>query len=184
MLAHARLSTRNRRLIPYSTATNAYDLLSDVVAAILEEPKRFDMRDWYLGPSHTWKYRRAQRPACGTIACIAGWTVALAQPTDPDSNGPTRALLTLLGEELPDLGPEREAQRKWAWRDFYSLFHQTSSDLDAGTQAYAEDYAAQIRRLQERYRDLLVSVPVTPWTPPASKIPAPAEPPITDPSAS
>jgi hypothetical protein len=43
------------------------ELLLRVKAAILEEPNKFDMGMWF------------EDAACGTTACIAGWSVALSE---------------------------------------------------------------------------------------------------------
>lgn len=44
------------------------ELLLKVKAAILEEPKAFDMIDWF---------RQSSAAPCGTTACIAGWAVVI-----------------------------------------------------------------------------------------------------------
>jgi hypothetical protein len=66
--------------LPTSTATNAYDLLSDIAKLALEEPKRIYMsvvltqKDVNIptapciDPSIVQFY-----PACETVGCIAGW---------------------------------------------------------------------------------------------------------------
>lgn len=53
------------------------ELLRKVQAHILEEPKRLDMGAWGVHVNEgdgEW-----EAPTCGTVACIAGWTVALSQ---------------------------------------------------------------------------------------------------------
>ena len=73
--------------VPRSRANNAYDLLKDVQKAILEEPLRYNQGEWGVN-LRTGSLSEAQAqtermfgepiiPACGTIACVAGWTVAL-----------------------------------------------------------------------------------------------------------
>jgi hypothetical protein len=59
--------------IPTSKATNAYDLLSDVRALILAEPKRLHMNYWKLvADSESVSAAQVPKgfPECGTVACI------------------------------------------------------------------------------------------------------------------
>jgi hypothetical protein len=65
-----------KNLIPKSKAANAYDLLSEVARAVTAEPKRLRMGTWL----DTKAKRRlgVEAPACGTIGCIAGWSVMLS----------------------------------------------------------------------------------------------------------
>lgn len=48
------------------------ELLQKIKQAILEEPRRIDMTSWALHPLSV-----ENPPACNTVACIAGWAVAL-----------------------------------------------------------------------------------------------------------
>jgi len=59
--------------IPRSRAKTAWGLLKDVRKAILEEPLRVDMGQVVgkLDPDDG-------GPACGTVGCLAGWTLLLA----------------------------------------------------------------------------------------------------------
>lgn len=59
----------------------------DFIAA---HPERFDMRDW------------AQSAPCGTVCCIAGWAVALSQPTEDWTLDEIRAAM---------------ASISWGWSD-------------------------------------------------------------------
>lgn len=57
-------------------AKTAYELLERVIAHIREEPRRYCQSTW--GALAEWGLHPAgQRPPCGTIACRAGWIVAL-----------------------------------------------------------------------------------------------------------
>lgn len=92
--------------LPSSDATNGYDLLTDVCQAILDEPKRLDMSNWIaVGKFAEFAEKRENmRPSCGTLACIAGWTVLLRRND--------RALESFRDSEIADtainllLGPE------------------------------------------------------------------------------
>jgi hypothetical protein len=58
--------------IPRSKAKTAYGLISDVIRAILAEPKRADMEVFadHVDPDDG-------GPACGTVGCFAGWVCLL-----------------------------------------------------------------------------------------------------------
>lgn len=68
----------------------AYDLLAYVREVILEEPKRYDQSLYVItdatlsGIAGPWEDYIAERgvgaPACGTVACVAGWTASLVLP--------------------------------------------------------------------------------------------------------
>lgn len=66
----------NWDFIPVSHATNSYDLLTDVIAAIREEPKRIYM-DEYVRSAQAIELDEMEAPACGTQGCIAGWVMYL-----------------------------------------------------------------------------------------------------------
>lgn len=64
-----------KSFLPVFHATNAYDLLEEVIAAIEQEPRRYDQGSWFSNLEHL-AYRREEceeLPNCGTMACIAGW---------------------------------------------------------------------------------------------------------------
>lgn len=55
------------------------ELLERVKAHILEEPRRFDMSTFVARASDpSLLLAPDMRPACGTVACIAGWAVFLS----------------------------------------------------------------------------------------------------------
>jgi|SRR5579862_4089390 len=70
-------------------ATNAYDLLKEVRALILEEPKRYNqatildhLEEYKPNPGITLYGQPAEEfiPACKTIGCRAGWVTELTAP--------------------------------------------------------------------------------------------------------
>jgi hypothetical protein len=95
------MSRTRTRPFPTSRAKTAYGLLAAVCKAILAEPKRYNQTIWFETlsderESHTiemryarWnpaaerreraRFARKQQefPACGTVACVAGWVLAL-----------------------------------------------------------------------------------------------------------
>ena len=68
--------------MPVSTATNAYDLLDDVKALALEEPKRIAMGWWlvqngYSSDALLVRVLKGGFPECGTVGCVGGWVEVL-----------------------------------------------------------------------------------------------------------
>jgi hypothetical protein len=61
------------------------ELLLKVKEAILDSPERFDMSEWYDGrlgwcsTSPGKILNDMTDPACGTVACLAGWCVAISE---------------------------------------------------------------------------------------------------------
>ena len=54
-------------------------LLKKVRKLIAEEPRRLQMQTWGQDVEQTYP-SDPQKPPCGTVACIAGWTILAAQP--------------------------------------------------------------------------------------------------------
>lgn len=80
--------------MPTSRATNAYQLLEDVRQIILAEPKRYNqMTILRRGRGLDWTPIE-ERPACGTIGCVAGWVTVL---NSPRSHNPITAAQRILG---------------------------------------------------------------------------------------
>ena len=64
-------------LLPVSKATNAYELLEEVCQAITEEPLRYNQQTWIDQNIGLRREFEEEVPACGTMACIAGWVCTL-----------------------------------------------------------------------------------------------------------
>lgn len=125
-------SITNRR----SNAENAYDLMSDISAYILEEPKRIDMTDW-VETDMEWirEQYETEGPVCGTVGCIAGNAVVLlGQPKRWVSAG------MILGGGNSDLRGSLE-----------NLFMGTEVNADYGTEKYAEIVAGRIAKFQSEW---------------------------------
>ena len=54
-------------------------LLKKVRKLIADEPRRLDMSYWGMQVKHM-KEKPVNPPPCGTVACLAGWTVLAANP--------------------------------------------------------------------------------------------------------
>jgi hypothetical protein len=76
---HMELTTT--KPLPHTDSTDPVEILRVVARAILAEPKRYDQGDW-ITVVQDWhgKDRRDRFPDCGTIACVAGWTVVVTLP--------------------------------------------------------------------------------------------------------
>lgn len=62
--------------LPRSTATNAYDLLLDVIRVVEEEPRRLLMD--IVSNKYSWCIPNdIELPPCGTVGCVAGWCAIL-----------------------------------------------------------------------------------------------------------
>lgn len=72
-----------KNLMPKSNAKTAYGLLSEIRRIILAEPKRYDQTDTLrLRKNEISELTREEDwPSCGTVGCVAGWTVALKRRT-------------------------------------------------------------------------------------------------------
>jgi len=57
------------------TTRDPIEILRAVARAIHEEPRRYDQSIWMNTEAEDVDYP----PACGTVACIAGWTLLLTQ---------------------------------------------------------------------------------------------------------
>lgn len=126
-------------------------LLRQIMATILEEPRRLDMGQWLRRRSHCRDERdffRWQRlsaiPKCGTVGCIAGWAINLTMPERvPEEFGPEWAANTA-GAKL-GLTAVQGARLFWV----YKWPHDLTQALDAtkpGTKEHALVVARRIRR--------------------------------------
>lgn len=128
--------------MPKSRAKTAYGLLGEVAALILAEPKRYDQRDvltFKTGDHETYF------PACGTIGCVAGWTVALkaSAPKVVAGNG------NVLGTARKILGLT-EGQE-------YELFVDSAVGGKSQGLTHARNGARHISQFQKKYRAQLLA---------------------------
>lgn len=151
------------RLLPKMAATNAYQLLDEVVAAILAEPKRLDMASWVRSAEHLGSFTSSSRvPACGTVACCAGWVCVLARPravvqaARTGENGHISSIAKhLLGVSDAPGGFERALDR------LFVAHGANIMDLQWGTRRYALAVVARIRAFQAAWSAHLLATPVT-----------------------
>lgn len=110
-----------KTLIPKSKAKNAYQLLAEVRALILAEPKRYNQEEWIrrVNPME----RPEIFPSCGTICCVGGWVETLR---------PSAAAETTLG-----LSHGQEVEL-FSGEALFRLRSRASEFPATGTQAYAK----------------------------------------------
>lgn len=123
------------KTIPKSKAKTAYGLVSDVIRAMVEEPKRVNMGVWvsHRLPEHG-------GPACGTIGCFAGWVSLLKDATDIPQRAEDRAI-ELLGDQINyHTAPDGDY-----------VFGDMGRDIkgNPGTSKYALSVVKRIRRFQK-----------------------------------
>lgn len=134
---------KKNKLIPKSKAKNAYDLLSEVRALILAEPKRYDQGMYLLrGQAELNEWGR-KAPDCGTVACVAGWVATLKQP-----------------ERLTAVNADDRAKKVLGldWDQAAQLFSGGAliyAKARVQTLGYAREGAAHIRRFQRAWASQL-----------------------------
>lgn len=129
---------KKQTTIPKSKAKTAYGLLTEVKRLILAEPKRYRQTTWGVresvdGPVY-------DMPACGTVACVAGWVMTLKRPRKP--------LDFLTGENAQKILGLSETQHTELFAA-YALVSRTSAAPQ--TLAYAKAGAAHIAAFQQKY---------------------------------
>lgn len=138
--------------------TTAYHLLEMVEALALEEPRRVDMGLWYetlVEPGE--EITNQFVPTCGTVGCIAGWTLHLVGAPVNEA------------EEVSDQISDRAANVLGLEYDAaHELFHhrphdeETGDELMPGTPEYVANVADHLRQFRNDYEDVLKDVVVEP----------------------
>jgi hypothetical protein len=131
-----------------SKAKNAYELLDEVIDLIVDDPRRFNQRDWRMveGADYYWS-NTIDWPDCGTICCVAGWVDMLKSPTPTQSvdsftttRGVGRSARLILGLT------SAQAVR---------LFNPDAVDGDFGTDEHARLGVKHIRNFQKKHEKQL-----------------------------
>ncbi len=162
------MKTKTKRRVvrtPRSKATNSYDLLDDVSAAILAEPARANMYTWLAttregilgrfdvidGSGVTKGVRAPRVPACGTVGCIAGWVTALQR-------GKSKAKRLIAAHMRSDGGFSSDAHgllnptgNQPMRGDIFDLFSAIGFSSRPGTLKHAKEIVAKIRAFQLKY---------------------------------
>jgi len=69
--------TTKQTAVPTSKAKTAYDLLSEIAALIVAEPKRYNQERFMAEGPNDKDTAPLGFPSCGTVGCVAGWAVTL-----------------------------------------------------------------------------------------------------------
>ena len=109
----------------------AKERLMEVANIIIEEPKRLDMGSWVISMV---ELLPENRPVCNTVACIAGWVVALSLPSPCELIGIVDWQICDRAQKLLDL-TQAEVNRLFFEDGFPLKFRLW--DVKAGTEAYA-----------------------------------------------
>jgi hypothetical protein len=139
------------------TADHAMDKL---IGAIKQEPGRLRMRWWIsflrgknlLLSGLLATAPRFDIPACGTVACAAGWINIITRNTDTGRDG-TSALNKLLGRSTWDEQYASDVSELVAATGFRSEMH----FLFMQTEWHAPRVTKELRRIQMKYSELLKS---------------------------
>ncbi len=120
------MPSKTKRLTPI-------EIFDQIEAMILEEPKRIRMEGFAFRPR---EIPDSERPACDTVACLAGWAVAIVHDKR--------------GEELWNFcGIPEEAQKLLGLNalQMLDLFYEYP-DGRYGTKAYAEAVVAHMEKFR------------------------------------
>lgn len=155
-------------MVPVSTATNSYELLDEVIQIITDEPNRLWMDNWIAtiegrmpgrpDATRDWtlQLHNVHLPACGTIACVAGWVVLirLEHPSVFFESANARCMISVMAYE--SFPVELRAQLE-------ALFLRKSYAMPGSTE-YVQNVVRDIQQLQRRYADVLKNFPLVPPT--------------------
>lgn len=103
MIAYVKVNGGGKAL--RSNASNMYELFKDTAQAIMDEPLRYDQRNWVLW--HVTYHRGSNSrlippPPCGTVACRAGWAVLLAGRKSHKVSNAYDTILDMIKKEVRD----------------------------------------------------------------------------------
>lgn len=161
-------------LRPRSQATNAYDLLNDLCNVVRAEPARLYMDTWAVAPWRLENFVKEENmtriPECGTAACVAGWTVALARPkrfteelaADVAGHFSTLAqdlLLPPYDFSQPQIGQDPYEMRKDLVRLFESF---PPEEFKHGSDEYVDYVVQRIKKFQQKWATTLRAIPIEP----------------------
>lgn len=160
---------RKKGAAPTSGATNAYQLLGDVCAAVEEEPKRLWMSNWLLrgkdeiesaiSGSFNDRPVPTEAPSCGTMGCVAGWVVALHSPhsrLDPEEKAEDIVLGKRDFYADPDFGTE-EYDRYTDLRNLFLDDFPEDRGIKPGTKAYVRHVVKRIKAFMRKHKVALVA---------------------------
>lgn len=150
-------ATKKTAPLPTSKAKTAYALLSEIATLILKEPKRYNQERFLVvrgGP----EVAPRGFPSCGTVACVAGWVVALKGPakTATPYNDVQYVAARILGLD------HFQQSRLFSGNALMTVSDRTDSVLTPKPQTLAHARAGirHIRRFQKRHKAQLLETTV------------------------
>lgn len=129
-----------------------YTLFDKVKAHILEEPKSLRQECWIekkLSNKHWWSSYDAviangtKGPSCGTVACVAGWTMLLSHGPEYDGGGGISAVAM---RELIQGEGRLATQARDALYNYIFMYFPEDASLKPGTVKYAK---AVVKRIDD-----------------------------------
>lgn len=153
------MSTPRNPHLPVSQATNAYDLLSEIVHLILDEPRRYNQGFWLLEGAELARSNYSQ-PDCGTVGCVAGWAATLTKRVPLGYNSRDYVRSSQMQSDVQKLLGlnEQEAEKLFDGDAVALLFQELRFTGDRPvkqTANYALLGALHIRLFQDQYADQL-----------------------------
>lgn len=160
--------------VPRTKATNAYDVLDDVCAAIIEEPLRYYQNEWLIRGANKIRghfrmmlngaKQAEQPPRCATVGCRAGWICVLT-----DGREGTRSdRIMCRAKEILGLDLTKDEFSEFYFEKDISDLFEWRSHMDGakpGTRAYARAGVREIRAFMKKWKTRLQNTPVTPRKP-------------------
>ena len=148
------MSKRRTLTVTKPRVKNAYELLEKVCEVIKEEPRRYDQTTWGIsGKQETKRHYENTAPACGTVACRAGWIVFLhdgpqvfRRATDIESRAKEIIGLSLPTGHLFSEGA-CVTERRVGYEDLYedSTVKKHAEEGVKGLQRYMKKYSAKLK---------------------------------------
>lgn len=132
-----------------------YTVLGKVIAHVQAEPKRLNMRSWveaFQSQSATeWG------PACGTVACMAGWGAILTNHrSEPDGESFLRQFTSVdsgrRASEAINEGDESPSGYAPMIYALYRLFFTAQPLLPRGSREYAQNVARRFETFRQKHK--------------------------------
>lgn len=134
----------------------AAELLRQIRALVLEEPRRLNMKTWIA--AYEGRVRRndfnypltdtSRLPACGTVGCIAGWGLTLLRR-------PNERLLAVKAQRVMSTVLGEQQMARWGGVPaIFSPYHDNVANTTPGTVAHARAVAKRIGNYLREHPEL------------------------------
>lgn len=138
--------------LPVSKATDAFELLEEVIEIILAEPRRYNQGVWVAGMNELMHRREMELevPNCGTMGCIAGW-IDLIKGVRPR----WRAEAIEVGDRAARILGFK-MRMGWQYGDAVALHEETGEWLDTEEKRrWDEEFNREVRPINELFDDTM-----------------------------